>query len=693
MAGTGGWVFLKDESVPADAQPVNFPAIDKVRGEGGAARMIESRHALGGEYGFQDEVAPWSDEIGAGASAAVDYLRGGFKVPLGDLYDEHVAILRAEQEAYRNAHPTAATAANVLGGFAALPGSGAGAAALKGGQVLWETAKASGKAGATLGAIWGSGEGEDLTGRVEGGGWGAAIGGAVGFGVPVLVNAGQRVLGAVQRLYGLKGAGAERRANEMLAEALARDGIKPGDLAGLAQPGKPLTVADLGANTRQLVGAAKRQGSEGRQVLEDFFESRALGQYGRISEDLRKGVGARGELFADTAGEIVKRRGDAAAQGYAAAYAQPAPKLSKGAEKILATPDGRLAMSNARRMMENAQKPMRDEAGNLTVEALDQIQRAMRDRANRASGERAAELAANLGNLRDRFMKEFPEDLRQVMANYRTETELLDAMKAGRDFFKGDAETLLPNLKALTPQEQDMFRLGAVREIRGKIGSKVDSGDASAMFQNPQTRERIAAIFPSKRMFQEFMEKTSTERNMMLTRNAILKGSQTAERMVDDAEFAGGALGEFAADVVRGGANGVGVGRAILNAAARGKDRFIAGVNEQVADQIAKAAVNPDLAAVGAQLGGPGVPAVRYATPTAALAPTRGAAVAAASTAGAVATPQMGGGWRLIPGPVSLSQEPRADLPLEPDDLDSPIPTQLLQVGREVMRRTEKGTW
>lgn len=71
MAGTGGWVFLKDESVPADAQPVNFPAIDKVRGEGGAARMIEGRQALGGEYGFKDEVLPWSDEVGAGASAAV----------------------------------------------------------------------------------------------------------------------------------------------------------------------------------------------------------------------------------------------------------------------------------------------------------------------------------------------------------------------------------------------------------------------------------------------------------------------------------------------------------------------------------------------------------------------------------------------------------------------------------------------
>lgn len=686
-------IFLDNPSVPADAQPVNFPAIDKVRGEGGAARMIEGRQALGGEYGFMDEVLPWSDEVGAAASAAVDFARAGLSgrfVDPRDLYDEHAAILRAEQEAYRDAHPTAATAANVLGGMAALPA----ATALKGGQGLWETAKASGKASAMLGALWGSGEGEDITGRMEGGGWGAAIGGALGFGVPVLVNAGQRVLGAVQRLYGLKGAGAERRANEMMAEALARDGIKPGDLAGLAKSGKPLSVADLGANTRQLVGAAKRQGSEGRQILEDFFEQRALGQYGRLSEDLRKGIGVRGEQFADTAGDIVKRRGAAAAQGYAAAYAQPAPTLSEAAEKILATPDGRLALSNAKRMMENAQKPMKDAAGNYTVEALDQIQRAMRDRASRASGNRAAELSANLSNLRDRFMKEFPADLRQVMANYRSETELLDAMKAGREFFKGDAETMLGNLKTLTPQEQDMFRLGAVREIRGRIGSKIDSGDISGMFQNPQIRERIAAIFPSKRLFQEFVESTATERSMMMTRNAILKGSQTAERIVDDAGFSGGALGEFATDVVSGGANGVSVGRAVLNAAMRGKDRFISGVNEQVADQIAKTAVNPDLAAVGAQLGGPGVPAVRYPAPVTALAPARGMAAAAAAASGPSGSGSTSG-VRLVflPGPVSLSQEPRPDLPVDPEDIESPIPTQLLQVGREVMRRTEKGTW
>lgn len=605
--------------------------------------MIQARQRLGG-YGFADEtVGPLTDEVGAGVNALADAARGfatGNWVDPRELYADHAAIIRADREAYRAEHPTAAATANVLGGLSMLPARGVAAA-----QGLWETAKTGAKVGAGLGAATGAAEGEGVTGRLEGAAWGGATGGVLGFGVPVLVNVGQRVAGAAKRLWGLKGAGAERRANEMIVEALKRDGIDPATLGTLNASGKPMTIADLGPNTRQLVGAASRQGGEGRKLMEQFFENRTLGQFGRISDDLAKGTGVRGEDFAATTGSVLQRRGADAAAGYPAAYAKQAPVLSENAFGILATPDGRRAVSTATRMMANKRAPVVDESGAYTVEMLDQIQRAMRDSANRASGARAGEMAGNLNAMREQFLTELPADLRSVMADYRSQSELLDALKAGREFFKGDAEALASAVQQMSPAERGMFRLGAVRELRGRVGAKLDSGDASGMFQNPAMRERLAAVFPDAVTLQRFVDSTATERAMQETRNAILKGSPTAQRLVDDAEFNGGALGEFAMDMATGGGGGVGVVKAVTNAALKGKDRFLQGVNEQVAGSVARTATNPDLGQVATQLGGPSVPALPYPVAPFALPAARGATVGLSAGGDQTQTT----GWTILP--------------------------------------------
>jgi len=602
--------------------------------------MIEGRQKFGG-YGFADEtVGPLTDEIGAGVNALADAARSGFSVPIGDLYADHAAIIRADREAYRAEHPTAAATANVIGGLSMLPAKGAAAA-----QGLWETVKTGAKVGAGLGAATGAAEGEGATGRIESAAWGAATGAVLGSAVPVLVNVGQRVAGAMKRIYGLKGAGAERRANEMLVEALKRDGIDPATLGAANASGKPLTIADLGPNTRQLVGSASRQGGEGRKMLEEFLENRTLGQFGRITDDLATGTGMRGEDFAATTGSVLQQRGAAAKAGYPAAYAKQAPVLSEGAYSILSTPDGRRAVSTATRMMANKRAPAVDESGAYTVEMLDQIQRAMRDSASKASGARAGEMSGNLTELRNQFLTELPADLRGVMADYRSQSELLDALKAGRDFFKGDAEALASSVQQMSPAERGMFRLGAVRELRGRVGSKLDSGDASGMFQNPAMRERLAAIFPDDVTFQRFVDSTATERAMQETRNAILKNSATAQRLVDDAEFNGGALGEFAMDMATSGGGGVGVARAVTNAALKGKDRFLAGVNEQVAGSIARTATNPNLGQVSTQLGGPGVPALPYPVAPFALPAARGATVGLS----AGGDQRQATGWTILP--------------------------------------------
>lgn len=611
--------------------------------------MLEGIEATGGGYGFGAEMIPWSDEIGAGANALVDFLRGaatGNSAPIGDLYNEHVAISRADQDAWRDAHPVARVGANVLGG------ASTGAAAMIGNALRVPTTFAgtvgqNALGGALYGGAAGSGEGEGLLNRAETGAVGAAVGGAVGAAVPAVAEGVRRLVNGVRYVKGLKGPEAEKRAYDMLTEALQKDGMSIADLGRVPTNGKPLSIADLGPNTRDLIGSAARTGGEGKRLLDEFFDQRTLGQYGRISDDVAGGTGANGRDFARTAEDVAARRAAQAKPGYDAAYMQPAPTLSDGAAGILKTPDGKRALSTAARFMANRQRPMTDDAGNYTVEALDQIQRAMRDLSSRAKGARAGEQSANISALRDQFLAEVPDELRTVMAAYRSQSELLDAMTAGRQFLKGDAEALGTSVSKMTPQEADMFRLGVARELRGKMGTKIDSGDISGMFQNPQMRERLQSVFPSKRLFQDFMEKVQTERVMQETRNSILKGSQTASRMVSDDEFGAGALGEAAADVLTGGGN-VSLTRAAMGMAMRGKDRLLQGVNQEVARHTANVATQTlPQAAQSLSRGGASVPvpySPGYATPISKAA----VAAVTAPISGSVSSAPVAG-WQIIP--------------------------------------------
>lgn len=567
------------ESVTAQA-----PEAQKPPEQHSAFESAISGAAQGLTFGFADEAK-------AGVRSAVDWVRGkaglGPETTLGDAYSRNLDHWRGELDEMRAEDPIAAYGGEVAGAIA-LPG-----ASMKAGASVGANALRGAKIGAASGGVYGFGAGEGgFEDRAGSAAVGAGIGAAAGATIPLVAEGVKRIASGLSYIKGLKGPEAERRAQEMLTEALKRDGISLDDLARMGASGKPVTIADLGPNTRDVIGSAARQGGKGKETLDTFFEDRTLGQYQRMTDDVSAGTGVRGQDFAATADDIANQRAAAAGPQYREAYKQSAPALSDNATAILSTPDGKRAVATAERFMANKRKPMRDESGNYTVEALDQIQRAMRDASNKAKGARGTEQAANISSLRDEFLTEVPEELRGAMANYRGKSELLDAMQQGRAFLKGDAEAIGSAMADMSPQQQEMFRLGAARQLRERMGQKVDTGDISGMFRNPQMRERLAAVFPDEKSLNEFLEKVATEKTMQETRNAILKGSQTAGRGVADEEFTAGALGEAALDLATGGGR-ASLGRAVIGMATRGKDRYLQGVNERVAEEVARMGTLP----------------------------------------------------------------------------------------------------
>ncbi|SFI84550.1 TIGR02594 family protein [Albimonas pacifica] len=688
-----GWQIIP-ANMAADAAPDNYPAIDAVRGEGAGRAMAEGRRTTGGGYGLMHEaVGPVADEFRAGVGALNDAvvsnvrsLLGGPEAPgIRALYDDYLKMERAEQDRVRDEYPVLSVIMNVLGGATAAPARvlGAGASAVGAATPAATSAISRIGQGAAVGAGTGAaagfaeGEGGALN-RAESGLVGGLFGAGVGATIPAVAEGITRVARGLSYVRGLKGEGAVRRAEEMLTEAMRKDGVSASDLQAIADSGTPFSLADLGPNTRAVVAAAGRRGGAAREGFEEFFEDRARGQYGRINQNLAENLGVDGQDFGATAAAVSQRRAAAARPGYARAYAQPAPALSENVSTILETPTGRRAVVRATRMMQDRRRPIREDNGRYTVEMLDQIQRAMRDMEGGARGARAGEMAGGIGNLRDEFLREVPDDLRAVMATYRSESELLDALEQGRRFLSGDGDATSALVEGYTPAERDMFRLGAARAIRDRMGNKIDSGDVSGMFQNPNMRDRIRALFDGNEFaFADFMERTRTERIMQETRNALLKGSQTAGRLAEDDAFTSGILGDAAADVVSGGGSSTSLVNAIWNAGSKAaggaKDRFLQGVNESVGDEILRRAIDPNIARAGTSVvpaGSPALPAPAAARALPAASP--GAPIAAGAAAGGGMT---GGaqaerfrGWEVIPAQEAapeVAPGPQSALPSE----------------------------
>jgi len=593
-------------------------------------KFLQDKIDKGDFYGFQAEtIGPVADELGAGVNALFDWGYGQFASDnppsLGDLYNERLKMYREAQDKYRSEHPVASIGANVLGGAAVTPAAGASGAALGLGRAALQGAKA----GAVGGGIMGAAEGRGTTGRAESGAIGAGIGAGLGTAIPLVGTAISRIANGLKNIAGLKGEGALTRARQMLAEAMDRDGISLADLQAKANSGKPITAADLGPNTRELISAAGRRSGPGMKQLESFLEDRTKGQFGRMETDLARESGQDPMALRATRDAAAAQRSAAAETGYPAAYANKAPTLSENAQAILETPAGRGAVREAMTFMQNNRSPVYDASGNYTVEMLDQIQRAMRDRASRAAGARSGERAANVGSLRNEFLNELPDDLKKVMADYRTQSEIIDAMDNGRKFIRQDAEDIAADFAKMSPDEKNMFRLGAARELRAKMGQVVDTGDASRLFQNENMRDRLREIFPDIESYKRFMQATVDERTMQQTANQMIGNSKTAARQVADEEFQQGTLGlgDAAIDALRG--KGL-VGTTLdwaLKVGAGAKDRVAHGLNARVGGELVDLGTRADLGDVATRLA---ATSPRGGLPVAATAPTPAAGPAAA---------------------------------------------------------------
>lgn len=503
--------------------------------------------------GLQGSTFGLGDEIVAAGAAALDPLvNDGDRRTFGERYDAYLGRERGDIGKFREDSPYLAYGSEIAGAIptSMLPGLQGWRAAQ--GAGLGSRVLAGAGTGALQGGVYGFNAGEDgLGGRLSNAAWGAGVGGVTGAVTPAIIDSVAKTLRYLgDQTIGRMGKNAQSTAAlRKAAQALIRDGLTPEDAAArIRELGPEGALMDVGKNTRALASSTARTPGAGGTIIDDFVTARQEGTRGannvlqggqieRIGQSIddlvpgQYGVGERAALEA-------ARRG--AAQPLYQKSANVASNLIPEEQFAQVMDDPFLAREFAK-VKANKLYGMADLPDNsLTV--VDAVKKSLDDQvsaAKRAGNNNAARLLQDkVGRLIDMADEAFPDygAARQVWADY---SGVIDAGDLGRKFMRGDVDVVADAVRRMSPEEAAQFRVGAAQALRDRIGGLVTRADATKKIGDiPALEQKIRVAFGDDDLFRRYIDMLDAERAMFDTYAAVKGGSQTAERMLADADAA-----------------------------------------------------------------------------------------------------------------------------------------------------------
>jgi hypothetical protein len=114
--------------------------------------------------------------------------------------------------------------------------------------------------------------------------------------------------------------------------------------------------------------------------------------------------------------------------------------------------------------------------------------------------------------------------------------QMREAIELGRGALREGTEVSLDTYNALSPGQQQLFRLGMLADVDQRLAATRRGNDATLIFDSPRVQELLRAVMPADRA-QQFGRFLQTEKGFVSTRNEVLGNSKTAERLADDQSF------------------------------------------------------------------------------------------------------------------------------------------------------------
>lgn len=505
----------------------------------------------GASFGF-------ADEIGGGIAALAGSIRTGES--FNDAYDKIQKDLAAKRQAFGEDNPVLAPVLEIAGGLAT---GGAGAGKVLGSQAVRNApALARGAAmtgtGAAEGALYGAGTadaGERLQGAAEGGAYGA-LGGVVA--APIANTIGRVGGSLVNRGAKMAQSSPKNDALRVIRDTAEAVGLTPEEAARrMKQLGPDATIADVDEGMRLVARAGSNRLGTMKDKATDLLDKRNRASGQRLLSTIEATAGSS-KSWGDTQKAIIRQRSEQAGPIYDAARErgiemtpeiqqiirnthiskqanqfaglQGKPKL-KSPTKTIVDPSGktRQVPDPKATIFDNMTPQDRFDYLKFAKEGLsDMIGEAKRSGKNN----RARILMEQKNELLDAMGSQNPEYIR-ANSIFAGASELNEAIVSGRKLMNPstDFDEVADMFKAMSPSEQEMFRLGAVKSVADKLDSLGANRDVNAVIGTgapAAVRRKIDLVLGDDAP--EFLRRAGIEEEFAKTRRSITGNSTTAQQ-------------------------------------------------------------------------------------------------------------------------------------------------------------------
>ena len=319
------------------------------------------------------------------------------------------------------------------------------------------------------------------------------------------------------------------------------------------QAGKPMTLADLGDNTRGVLDAAHLLPGEGKRKISGFLRDRDDGILSRMTNDLKLAFGKRGRFF----DEFKSMKDDRAIKGgklYKRAETKIIP-MTRELTELFETPAMRSAIEKAREIAGNKQVKLPDfsinEAGRLVNEAglvvsgvptqflhylkmgLDEVVFSAVPTAGIGQAQKGA-----IQGVRHKLLDimDANNTTYKVARNYWAgEAASMNAMQLGRKFLTSDIDELGAAVANMGKGEIDAFRIGAMQGLMDNIERQISTGGvAHNVLKTQRNRSLIRQTFPKTeagtKAYNRFINNLEREIDMKRTSAQVGGNSATTAR-------------------------------------------------------------------------------------------------------------------------------------------------------------------
>ena len=398
--------------------------------------------------------------------------------------------------------------------------------------------------GTAIGGVTGAASGYGFAEKEDGSeaAAGGIFGGLLGGSVPVVVKGAGTLIKNVLNSAGI--GDQEAAASKMLANYLKKDNLSPTEaqqaLDELRRIGVPNPViADLGKSLNDLAYSAYAVQSSAKGTTKEFLENRLIDQ----PNDIVKGLVEKAGLAKNVNGfeyleALTANQSRLASQAYPEAYSKAinAVPFRKFIDRDVFTKAYGEAVKRADvygqklpdlASIRNAQSVPTDVLHQIKM-GLDRIVDAETDNITKKMSGYGSDVVKVKNEFND-LIKSLNPEYKKANAEFADAERIKNAFKLGEDYQKLNPAEAASNIKKMTSDEKEAFRLGVMADVNERLGNFKGGDFTKQIFKSENQKLLLRNAFPDQASYTEFSQYVKSLNRQAETKQRVLGGSRTDE--------------------------------------------------------------------------------------------------------------------------------------------------------------------